>query len=368
MNRNEAEKEPPMMAVSLSPHHNDPAVTQAFIKLIARIKHILDSGITKNENFDLIESSPFNIDLDWIKENLKNPGDEGDFLMHFAGQVAGQFERVGIATDNLAAIKILAQRLKTGYETISSLARTISICAVTINYTVDPKATSEERVTRFAADIIAQINYARRVNSGIIHNWSPPVDDETGGTGPEHGTPEYVAALLEQEGLDVQWSKGKHRYPLAVRHGASRSEVNWNLSSRSKKIDDLGHFGWLLTSGVAHTEPWATRNLNEGSVDFYATMARAIVVPAAKSIASDLGTYFGFPVEEVIERIDQAESDFVGVISPIFVKAINQLPEDDPRRIQHESNMLETAMNLFSALDEMGLGLPEDPWTPSTDE
>lgn len=356
------------MAVPLAPHHNDPTVTQAFIKLIARVKHILDSGITKNENLDLAEQSPFKTDLDWIEENLKNPRKDGDFFMHFAGQVAGQFERVGIATDNLAAIKILAQRLKTGYETISSLARTISICAVTINYTVDPRVTSEERVTRFTADIIAQTIYAHRADFTIIHNWSLPDDDETGGAGPERGTPEYVAALLEQEGLDVQWSKGKRRHPLAVRHGASRSEVNWNLSSRSKKIDDLGHFGWLLTSGVAHTEPWATRNLNEGSVDFYATMARAIVVPAAKSIASDLGAYFGFPVEEVIERIDQAESDFMGVISPIFVKAVNQLPEDDPRRIQHESSMLEMAMNLFSALDEMGLGLPEDPWTPSTDE
>lgn len=350
----------PLPWVPLSPRHNDPAVTQAFIKLTARVKQILDAGLIKNESIDLVEESPFTADLGWIKDNLNDPADEGEFVGHFAGQMAGQFERVGIAVDNLSAIKVLAQRLKTGYETISSLARTISMCAVSVNYALDPEAESEERVTRFAADIIAQVTYARRIGFGMISNWTPPRISEPGGAESREGTPEYVASLIEEEGLQVVWSKGKSPRPIAVSYGTSRSDVNWRISDRSRKIDSQGHFGWLLTSGVAHTEPWATRSLNEGSVDFYATMARAIIIPSAKSIAFDMGRYFGFPADGIMDRIKQADNDFANVISPILTEAVFRLPEDDPRRLQFERNMFDMVMDWHRTLGGTILSLPEE--------
>lgn len=330
----------PLPAISLKPDHNDPGVTKAFIAIAARIQQVLNRAGPRNNEFVPAPNSPFATDLDWIKNHIVEPYGDVDLLLEFSNYVTNQGQRARMAADNVSAMKILARRMTKGFEAASSLARAISVCATSIRYAIDPSETSEVRVTRFAAGLVAQANYARRAQFGMQIIKSESGSRPNGRT-QNIADPEAICSLLEAVGFSISRIKRQDNRPRTVMHGDVQSAINWNASSESKKIDDLSHFGWLLTSGVAHAEPWATENFNEGSVDFYATMAKAILVPSTVSIIKDLGSYLGYPTDREIKQLETAEIAFGETIEPIFVRAMERLPEDDPRRVQYNARIFE---------------------------
>jgi hypothetical protein len=341
-----------LQAMHFGPDKDDPAVTKAFLQFCPKLVQVawqIDASVDLDQ---MPEEALFTQDLAWIKRSITNEGELPGFADAFAVAIGFHGERLDIAAQHVTAMKILAKHLSQGYEVSASHVRAVVDTALSVRSALDSSIQSEERVTRFAADQLAQQEYATRaLNSATWNNIDTfdengaPIDDEEDSLDAK----EQLAQHFEACGFEVCRDRRDRSRMRSVAHGQHKVEIRTNASRVAKEMNETMPFAWNLTSGAAHVEQWAMSSFNEGSVDFYITMASAALCPSFKSILTDLGVYFGADVTGPLSKLEAAHTSFLEACRPVYERALARLPEDDPRRILFNAGR---AMELMMQMTE----------------
>ena len=145
---------------------DDPTVTEAFVRLCAKLTKVSSRFEKLHESAEKDAACPLRDDLHWLTENIA-PAELDDFAAAFVEHVNYQLKKRQILEHHVSAMKHLAKYMNSGYEVSSSHARSIVLGSISIHYFLSSSLTSEERVTRFAANLLEQAKYTGRISRSM---------------------------------------------------------------------------------------------------------------------------------------------------------------------------------------------------------
>lgn len=317
--------EPPMH-IPLGDQADSPEAADAFATVCTKLPHITRPLLAEALELDLQSTSPCGMDLEWLVTEGGSDAD-GDLVRLYIATVNEQFHLLAIANRHTAAMRVLSKRLTDGHEVMSSHARPVLVASITATRTLAPTITPERRICRVLATALAQARFSDRIQDATTREYAGAIDG-----GNKARAIDQVLALIATTNFDVLRAKRDPDRILAVAHGDVKEDLDWNIAPAAKALGFREEFIWFLTSGAAHTEPWATSNFNEGTTDLYATLALGALVPSYDRFATAIGQHLGIDVTEMRAQVSEVEARFTQRLMTILERAIDALPVDAPAR------------------------------------
>lgn len=317
--------EPPMH-IPLGDQADSPEAADAFATVCTKLPHITRPLLAEDLGSNLQSTSPCGADLEWLVTEGGSDADS-DLVRIYIATVNEQLHLLDIANRHTAAMRVLSKRLTDGHEVMAAHARPVLVASIAATRTLEPTITPERRVCRVLATALAQARFSDRIQDATTREYSGAKDDGNRARAIDH-----ILALISMTNFDVVRAKRDPDRILGVAHGEVKEDLDWNVAPTAKALGFREEFTWFLTSGAAHTEPWATNNFNEGTTDLYATLALGALVPSYDRFATAIGEHLGIDVAEMRAQVSEVEERFTQRLMRILERAIDSLPMDAPAR------------------------------------
>lgn len=317
--------EPPMH-IPLGDQAKSPEALNAFATVCTKLPHITRPLLAGDLGSNLQSTSPCGVDLEWLVTEGGSDAD-GDLVRLYIATVNEQLQLIDITNRHTAAMRVLAKRLTDSHEVMAAHARPVLVASITATRTLDSAITPERRICRVLAIALAQARFSDRIQDATAREYM-----EVNGDGNQPRAIDQVLALIAPTSFEVQYAKKQPERILAVARGDVKENLDWNVGPAAKTLGFREEFTWLLTSGAAHTEAWATSNFNEGTTDLYATLCLGVLVPSYDRLASAIGQHLGIDVKEMRAQLSDVEDRFNRSLMSVLDRAMDVMPLDATAR------------------------------------